>query len=123
VAIKEINTFIKSNKEDAMWFAQQMEDAEVHTLYVMDGFTKAEQPSGYLVVPIKKGSDTGSIEELLSLPSFDAVEHYIADNRTKEFVLMGEDLAVLIYLTRLGNNNPILKNAVRDLISRVKKKG
>lgn len=59
MAIKEINTFIKSNKEDAMWLAQQLEEdfgeVEVHTLYVMDGFTKAEEPSGYLVMPSNKG--------------------------------------------------------------------
>ena len=51
--IKEVVTFIKATHAEAFQLATSMGAAEIHTLYITQGFAPpAEEPVGYLVVPL-----------------------------------------------------------------------
>ena len=52
--IQEAVTFIKATREEAITLAHDVGDAEVHALHIQKGFSApAQQPVGYMVVPVK----------------------------------------------------------------------
>jgi hypothetical protein len=53
--IQEAVTFIKATREEAITLAHDVGDAEVHALHIQKGFfAPAQQPVGYMVVPVKR---------------------------------------------------------------------
>ena len=53
--IQEAVTFIKATREEAITLAHDVGDAEVHALHIQKGFSApAQQPVGYMVVPVKR---------------------------------------------------------------------
>lgn len=52
--IKEVVTFIKATREEAIALAHDIGGGEVHALHIMQGFKHAEKPVGYLVLPTVK---------------------------------------------------------------------
>ncbi|NDF74715.1 MAG: hypothetical protein EB114_11095 [Betaproteobacteria bacterium] len=53
--IQEAVTFIKATREEAITLAHDVGDAEVHALHIQNGFSApAQQPVGYMVVPVKR---------------------------------------------------------------------
>lgn len=73
---------------------------------------------------------------LFDKPSFEALEKYLNENKTDEFLLTGADLAVLIFLTRsetyvtINRNTSVAKIVVanaeqetKDLLSRLTGQG
>ena len=54
-SIQEAVTFIQATREAAITLAHDVGDAEVHALYIQKGFSApAQQPVGYMVVPVKR---------------------------------------------------------------------
>lgn len=73
---------------------------------------------------------------LFDKPSFEALEKYLNENKTEEFLLTGADLAVLIFLTRsetyatINRNTSLAKivashaeQETKDLLSRLTGQG
>jgi len=53
--IQEAVTFIQATREAAITLAHDVGDAEVHALHIQKNFSPpAQQPVGYMVVPVKR---------------------------------------------------------------------
>jgi len=66
--IQEAVTFIKATREEAITLAHDAGDAEVHALHLQKGFSApAQQPVGYMVVPVKRwvGLTLEEVEDII----------------------------------------------------------
>jgi len=54
IKIEEVVTFIKQSKQEAILLAASLGEAEIHALHIMNGFSPAPKPVGYMVVENRK---------------------------------------------------------------------